>query len=223
MKIKTTNNFGHYSEETQPNPLLWMLLKQIGPEEYENVTNKLKCKDFFNDVAVTLETGKSISVYGFTTQALGLTYGKPISLLLFNTTINLENNLQVFNAYLESNKLPTLEYKLVKEGLLLTVDPWYWKNTYRTSLLTLIVRLLNVETKFQTFDEVVKHKQFASKDQQKWDAVVKKGMFFHLPEKYNKYSWYAGAAYNSEVMKDVQAYGHIIHNNGVLSWGEYLK
>lgn len=222
MKLKTSNTFGHYSEECQPNLLSWMLMKEVKEGEYENIAGVMKCKDYFNDVAVTLQTGKPIVAYGFTTENLGLDKEKPVSILLTNLTNSFENNLTVFNKYLDEHILPTITYTVVQRGVLIAVDPWYWKNTYRISLLTLIIRLLNVDTKFNSFKEIESFKQFNIKDQGKWDKVVAKGIYFHIPEKWNKFSWYAGGDYNSEKCNDLLGLATVIHNNGVLSWMGYL-
>lgn len=218
IKLTLTNTFGLYSENNQPNPIRWTILRQDGDESFVNVSNKFRCKDYFNDVVYNLQTGQNLVAYGFDTTPLKLNKDEPVPLLLSDLDDCFEVNLQMLNTYLDANILPTIDYKVVKQGTIVFIDPWYWKSTYRISLLTLIIRLLNYK-EIASFDALAAYKAFPYQDQEKWDAVVKKKMFFHTPEKWNKYVWYTDPNYNSEKIKLVDYNtATVVHNNGVLSW-----
>jgi hypothetical protein len=78
--------------------------------------------------------------------------------------------------------------------------------------------------KFNNFDEVIKCKEFPYGDQWKWEAVVKPGKYFKIPKKFEDYIWYCNAKHNSG-NKSVQDYQipQLVHNNGVVSWGNNWK
>lgn len=213
-------DFPTYAEEGQPNPLRWYILKPTGLNTFENVSAVIKCKDFFNDLAYTLQTGKSFGIYRFNAGTMDLKKDQPVYMLLTETTQNFRHNLGVMNQWLASQNIPPVTEQDSTKGLVVCFDPWYWKNTYRISLISLIVRLMNVDTKFGSFDEVVKHTQFAPKDQAKWTAVVKKNIFFNVSKKFDKYVWYCGPEHNSE--KELSYVSSYVHNNGVLSWSNVV-
>ena len=86
------------------------------------------------------------------------------------------------------------------------------------SLLSLIVRIINTDKKFNDFEEVKKGEHLVDGDKSKWGQVVKKGTYFKLPKELHKYVWYAGKKMNSKTLKDEYSLPSLVHNNGVLSW-----
>ena len=212
----------HYSEIPQPNPLRWYIVVPKGDATYENVSGELKCKDFFNDLAYTIQTGKSFTIYGFNAGNYSPPKkNEPVYLAVKHTTPHFEYNMKVLNKWLvKDQKFPAIVFEKSQEGLyLLTIPPIYWTKTYYTSLITLVIRLMNQDAPFTSFDEVIKKTNFAVQDQNLWKQVVAKGWFFKdLPKKLSKYLYYAGAAYNSEEGVSDYALSQIIHNNGVLGW-----
>ena len=222
MKITLKNLSIHYSEIPQPNPLRWYIVVPKGAATYENVSGEVKCKDFFNDLAYTIQTGRHFSIYGFNAgQYFPPTKDKPVYLAVKNTTQFFEANMKVLNQWLEEDqKFPTIGCEKSQEGLyLLTIPPIYWTKTYYTSLITLVIRLMNQEEAFSSFDEVIKKTTFAVQDQNLWKQVVAKKWFFKdLPAKLSKYIYYAGSAYNSEQGVSDYALSQTVHNNGVIGW-----
>ena len=212
-----------YAEEGQPNPLNWYILKKTGKDTFENVSAPIICKDFFNDLAYTLQTGKSFSIYGFNAGSFKLPADEPVYMLLTKTTPQFIGNFyNVLNPWLVEQKCPSIDLMIVDNGYLIKFDLWYFKNVYRISLVSLIIRLLNVEHSFKDFQEVIDYKKFPTKDQLKWDQVVKKGVFFKIPNKLEKYIWYCGKDHNSETIKEGYQVSSMVHNNGVLEWSQYL-
>lgn len=212
-----------YAEESQPNPLRWYILRQTAPECFENVSAPIVCKDFFNDLAYTLQTNKSFSIYGFNAGVFKLPKDKPVYMLLTHTTEQFERNIcSVLNPWLLENQCPMIGMMKVDNGLLISFTPWYFKNVYRISLVSLIIRLLNIDHKFDTFKEVVAYKKFPTKDQLKWNIVVAKNLFFNIPKKLDSYLWYCGPEYNSKTYKEGYQLSSFVHNNGVLEWSQHM-
>jgi len=213
-----------YAEEDQPNPLQWHILKQTGPESFENVSAPIICKDFFNDLVYTLQTGKSFSIYSFNAGNFKLPEDKPVYMLLTETTPQFEKNIvSVLNPWLLEQQCPIIGMMKVDNGYLISFKPWWFENVYRISLVSLIIRLLNIEHVFKDFEEVKAYKKFPSKDQYKWDIVGAKNTYFNIPKKLDKYLWYCGPKHNSDTVKpgDYQL-SSLVHNNGVLEWSKYF-
>lgn len=224
MKITITSK-GTYGEEGQPNPMRWMILTKEDDNSYKNETSWLRCKDFFNDFVYARHTKKYFNIYGFDTNKMNVgSPGEPVYMLLDVLTKQFLYNMDALNTWLkEDQKMPWIPYTPHEGKVLLQIPSIYFDNTYNISLLSLIIRLLNVEHEFKWFKEVITYKEFPEKDQQKWDQVVKKKTFFKLPEDLKKYIWYAGPTCNS--IKEPEGYQvkSLVHNNGVLSWGHYFK
>jgi hypothetical protein len=222
MKITLKSLGIHYSEIPQPNPLRWYIVVPKDKQTFENVSGELKCKDFFNDLAYTIQTGKDFTIYGFNAgQYSPPKKDKPVYLAVKYTTNWFETNMKVLNKWLvEDQGFEPIGVDKSQEGLyLLTIPAIYWTKTYYTSLITLLIRLMNQEQEFKTFDEVVKKTTFATQDQNLWKQVVAKGWFFkNLPKALSKYVYYAGSAYNSEKPVDSYAISSTVHNNGVIGW-----
>jgi len=220
----TIKSKGSYAEEDQPNPLQWYILKKTGDTTFENVSAPIICKDFFNDLAYTLQTGHAFSIYGFNAGSFKLPKDEPVYMFLTKTTKELKENY--YNAllpFLEEQKAGMIGFVEVSNGILICIDRWYFENVYRISLVSLIIRLLNIEHAFKDFEEVKAYKKFPSKDQYKWDIVVAKNKFFAVPAKLAGYLWYCGPKHNSDTVKhgDYQL-SSLVHNNGVLEWSKYL-
>lgn len=222
MKITLKNLSIHYSEIPQPNPLRWYIVVPKAKNTYENVSGELKCKDFFNDLAYTIQTGKVFTIYGFNAGSYSPPKkDKPVYFAVKNTTAYFESNMKVLNKWLEQDQgFPAIGVEKSEEGLyLLTVPPIYWTKTYYTSLITLVIRLMNQEEAFSSFDEVIKKTSFAVQDQNLWKQVVAKKWFFNnLPTKLSKYMYYCGEAYNSEKQVADYSISQLVHNNGVIGW-----
>ncbi len=211
---------GHYSEEHQPNPLRWLILNRVGPEEFTAQGHWLKCKDFFNDYVYSYNTRKGISIYSFNAGVMDIPpKGEPVFMALKAFTPHFQHNMKVMNEWLQRQQMPPIPLDVQDNLALIVFDPIYLKNTYNISLISLMIRLMSDPVKFDTFEEALKYKGFYAKDQQKWDQVVKKGIFFKIPSKFDKYLWYYQENSNSEKI-DHSYYGlsGLVHNCGVLSW-----
>ena len=224
MKITFVNK-PTYAEEGQPNPLRWCILSGTPKTGFTNESSWLRCKDFFNDYAVAYNGGKRFQIYGFSTEKMVLApQGTPVYMALDALTKEFESNLGYLNLWLEEQGCPTIGWLTTDKYPVIELAPFYFANTYNISLISLIIRLLNVDTHFYSFDEVVKYKDFPTKDQQKWDQVVAANRYFQLPAAMQKYVWYASKDKNSELTPDNDySLPSLVHNGGVLSWTNAMK
>jgi len=224
MKITITNK-GSYSEEGQPNPMRWMILSQVAPGTFTNESAWLKCKDFFNDLAYTMQTGKSFSIYSFDAGKMKASFETDgyVKMLLDVLTPTFLDNLTMLNDWLDgAPKMPRIQWERQEDGkVLISLAPEYFKNTYNISLISLIIRLCNYDNMvFNTFKDLEDCKKFPYGDQWKWNTVVKKKIYFNLPEALQKYVWYEDATHNSETIKEGYSIPQLVHNCGVCSWSK---
>lgn len=212
-----------YAEEGQPNSLRWLVLHRTAPQEFVPNGHWIKCKDFFNDLVFAYQTGHKFSVFGFNTTNMKVPVkGEPLFMLLKAIEPTFLKNIAVMNEWLVSQGCPVVTFeKNDEDQVLIAFDPFYLANTYNISLISLIIRLMNSEKQFASFAEAQKYKGFHLKDQQKWNQVVAKKVYFNIPEKMKKYVWFQNADYNSEKpFKGNETY--MIHNSGVLCWSNFL-
>lgn len=213
---------GNYAEESQPNPIRWLLLHRTGEKEFEPQGYWLKCKDFFNDYAYSYQTRKGFSIYGFNAGAMKIPeQGQPVFMAVKFLTPHFQHNMEVLNNWLVAQGVPPVPLDIDGDLALLGFDPFYFQNTYNISLISLIIRLMNYEKKFPTFKEALECTAFAPKDQAKWSEIVKKDAFFKVPDKLKKFIWYYSEQQNSEKTEHTH-YGlsSYVHNCGVLAWSK---
>ena len=224
MKITFVNK-PTYAEEGQPNPLRWCILSGTPETGFTNESSWLRCKDFFNDYAVAYNGGKRFQIYGFSTEKMNIPKkGEPVYMALDATTKAFPFNLGKFNTWLKDKDLPTIVYRPYEGKWIIEIAPYYFSNTYHISLLSLIIRLCNMDVEFKDFESLTEYKSFPTKDQQKWDQVVAAKRFFNLPEQMKKYVWYASKDKNSELTPDSDySLASLVHNCGILQWNQAMK
>lgn len=217
MKI-TWKTQPSYAEEGQPNPLRWAILSGSLEEGFTNETSWLKCKDFFNDYCYTYNTGKPMAIYGFNTKDMAIpAKGEPVYIAVKDITPQFKENVQ--------NVTSNVAIHEADDGTcVLELHPDHFANTYSISLVSLVIRLCNVEHSFGSLEEMKVYQKFPSQDQSKWNQVVAKKVFFSLPEKLKKYIWYSGEQHNSETEVTMASYqlASNIHNCGVLTYGRFM-
>jgi hypothetical protein len=215
-----------YNEESQQNPLRWWLLQPKG-EVLESIAGPMKCKDFFNDIVYTLNTGKVFSIYQFNSEVVKkLKKGDPLYFLLTSTATEFINNVEkTLNPWLEAQGAPPLLLIPSDQGLVLSLAPFYYKNTYNISLIALLVRMFNIDVKLTKMEDLT-DKTVPYGDWSKWNPVKQRGYFFKLPESVDKFIWWQGSGYNNEVITEECSEGYtipqLVHNNGVLNWTKNL-
>jgi len=221
VTIKPLGN--RYIENGQPNPIQWYILKET-EDGFINQTDAFKCKDFLNDVVYYLNTKQSFSIYEFDTSILkDISLEKPLPLYLTNLCPKFIDNInKVVNPWFKENGWPQLDVHKVEETTaILFLDPFYLKNTYNVSLVTLIVRLCNYQP-FNSFKELKAYK-YPYQDQALWDTALDNNIYFNLPDKVKEYIWYQGDGYNNKKMvhTDYRTTSYV-HNCGFVAWSNCL-
>ena len=75
---------------------------------------------------------------------------------------------------------------------------------------------------YKTWKEIEASPHLTYGDASKWGTVVKKGVFFAIPDKLKKYVWYCGPERNSDNPGPDYSISSLVHNNGVVSWSGYF-
>lgn len=220
MKFTYTSK-GTYSEIGQPNPIRWAILSGTPETGFVNESSWLKCKDFFNDYVVAYNGGKRFGIYGFSTEHMNIPEkGQPVYMAVKDLTSSFLPNLNTLNGGLPE---PVGVLKAEDDTVVLRIPAYYFENTYNISLISLMIRLCNIDYVFSSYEEFVNYKQHAGQDQNLWNNVVAKGKYFNLPDHLKGYVWYAGEQYNSTKEMQVYQMSSLIHNGGVVSWGAHFN
>lgn len=207
------------AEIFQPNPLRWAICKPDGKGNAEVISTWIKCKDFFNDLTYTIQTGKNFSIYGFNAASYSPPKkGQPVYFALKFLFPEFFHNMKILNSFLKEQGVPEIEVeKQQLNSALITVPGYYFERTYNTSLVTLLIRLMNVQTKFTSFDEVLKF-DYPQQELNLLNPVKTKGWWFNkFPEAGKKFVWHASKENNSD-NPNLPYISTLVHNNGVLSW-----
>lgn len=225
MKLTITNKSA-YAEEGQSNPIRWAILSGSPEEGFVNESAWLKCKDFFNDYCVAYQGGPRFGIYGFSTEKMTIPKnGEPVYMALSGLTKNFLANFIRLREWLLKNNCPDIGAEAFEDKVILEFAPFYFKNTYNISLISLMIRIINDEKFNGTIEELKTYKiPGDGRDEAKWQTAVKKNVFFQLPEKYQTFVWYCSPTHNSETSKDLPVYqlSSLIHNNGLVSWSTQL-
>lgn len=218
--------FGNYSEILQQNSIRWVILKKDG-DNFVSQSSALKCKDFFNDWVYTRKTGKPMSIYSFDTGKMtDIDPSKAGFLLVYNLTTEFKHNLHILNTWLEEQGTPgifILEDYILEElpgdfkSMIIEIPPYFLENTYRISLLSLLIRLMNVKNTFNSWESILNF-TYNTQDQFLFDVAKTSKLWFQPHPKIEKYIWYAGEEYNSEKHFNPT----YIHNNGIFNWNNFL-
>lgn len=221
MKLTFTPKQNGFIEESQPNPIMWSILSGNRETGYNAETGWIRCKDFFNDYVVAYNGGPKFCIYGFNTELVTFpAKGENAFFLVKNCTEHFSENVSEFNTWLEKQGQPAVYMEEYKNGqYVLEIPAFFLKNTYNISLVTLIIRLCNDIKKFGSFEEIIKYKEFASKDQIKWNYAVNKNNFFNIPDKFIEYTWYLTKDVNSKAVLSGYSLSSYVHNNGFISFG----
>lgn len=209
-----------YAEESQANPIRWAILKQDKEGNFTNESAWLMCKDFFNDYVVAYNGGPRFNIYGFSTVGMDIPeHGLPVFIAVKGLNKYFHENMGMLNNYLFHMKHPPVTFEQVVGDceLVLLIDPFFLKCTYNISLLSLIIRCLNDGIEFPTWEDFLKCERFNHRDMPKIGAIIKKGVFFELPEKLSKFTWWASDKYNSDVECPVYQLSSLVHNGGCVS------
>ena len=214
---------GQYAEIDQPNPLRWRIMHR-SKDVLTSQSCLIKCKDFFNDVVAWKKAKKSFTIYGFKNNIKFNREG----LYLFLTEIeNRElfmNNLEIVQEKLLQDLKDTFAFSEHEDGIVVLIPHKVFSNTYYISLLTMLIRLCNYNTKYEDWDSIfaddapINTIEEAFTDKAK-TFTQKNG--FKLLTKYRKLWYNSTDGWNSLSGKELIA--SIIHNNGVCDWVKSME
>jgi len=204
-----------YSEIDQNNPIRWAIFKYQGNDTFVQQTGLFKCKDFFNDFVAKYH-GADVSIYGMRTadnevDAAGMFIG------LWNITDQFIGNVErAINPKLQQELGIQLLPAQVGDTVLVFLPKVLFDSTYTISFLTLLIRACNDVKEWSCYEHLVSESLES--------LLVSNVSWFKEasllpPEHLRKYWYYAGPAYNNEVIQNNNySFSSMVHNNGVLGW-----
>ena len=221
MKV-TYNDFGAYSEIGQVNPIRWVVMKKDENGDFSSQSSTLRCKDFFNDWVYTRKTKKPMKIYGFDTGKMDDIDDKKAGfVLVYNICPRFLDNLKVLNEFLleQTPGIFIIDNYVLKgldvgPSLIIEIPPYFLENTYRISLLSLLIRLMNNDI-YLSWKQILKF-AFNYQDAKLFESVKNFNTWFQPHPIIDKYIWFAGKEYNS--MSPHSHVSSFIHNNGVVNW-----
>mgnify|MGYP003552333533 FL=1 len=224
-------NLGNYAELDQKNPLRWTFMKKV-KDTYTNSSNIFKCKDFFNDVIAYRHLKKKFVKYGMGSDSAKFTRKGGIWVLLNNTTDSLIGNIErcinkefkdTWGIKLEM--LPVNNTDFVSDNLtphkmvLMYIPKKALTNTFRISLITLMIRNCNVWQDIASYDDLITPAfgKDGSLDECRYNMLKKRAYQFPGETEWVFYT----PSYNS---KSTWAnwMTSVVHNNGVMGFTENL-
>ena len=156
---------GHYNELSQYNPMTWSIGSfDKSANTFYPLVRPMKCRDYFNDVAyiytaednIPITISRTYKQYGF--EVFDLPYQ------MFRTQggihILLQNLCPEFQAHVEGPLVEFLEKHKAeqlpefifdeqdKTKCVVFIPDFYWRRTYRVSLLTQLIRMCNYPKDF---------------------------------------------------------------------------
>ena len=215
---------GQYAEIDQPNPLRWRIMYR-SKDVLTSQSCLIKCKDFFNDVVAWKKAKKSFTIYGFKNNIKFNREGLYVHLTDIEDVNTFLHNLYVMDERLERNLKIGMSWYVQEDNSIVVLIPHkVFSNTYYISLLSMLIRLCNYNTKYEDWDSIFDEKapintiEEAFTDKAK-TFTQKNG--FKLLTKYRKLWYNSTDGWNSLSGKELIA--SIIHNNGVCDWVKSME
>lgn len=231
MLVNYTATLGHYIENSQINPLRWVLLHQVDEGVYENTTNVFKCKDYFNDFVATYHKAPTFGVYGMQSDVAKFDEHNGLSVAILNLHTNFEHNFNVvitklceaFQCKVTFTPLTHAQVTGISQTQqlcgILYFDSECFKSTFRMSVLTLFIRNCNDSIKYNNYKDFIYHSRVDPEGDILIEDCFTTLNFSVYPEQ--DFWWYGGPRNNS-TSEWVPSYGQCIHDNGQMSWRTYF-
>ena len=214
---------GQYAEIDQPNPLRWRIMHR-SKDVLTSQSCLIKCKDFFNDVVAWKKAKKAFTIYSFKNN---VKFNKE-GLYLFLTEIeNRElfmNNLEIVQEKLLQDLKDTFAFSEHEDGIVVLIPRKIFNTTYYISLLTMMIRLCNYNTKYTDWDSFFDENAPLNTVEEAFNDNAKaftQKNGFKLLTKYRKLWYNSTNGWDSASGKDL--IGSIIHNNGVCDWVKSME
>lgn len=226
IKFVKNKTFSSLTESGQTNPIRWTILKKIDDNTYEEVSPIIKCRDYFNDWVVSINSKVDFKCYGFQTDFA--CYEDQVGMYVKVTGLlkAFKENICFVNKHLESINRPLIEfYAVVDDGIILWLDPFYMRSSYYISYITAMIRCANCNDVISSID------QLADKDTIGHGLKTKK---LELPDGLEDFAhhskeceWASNplckAAEYTDLNKDnIESVKMVIHNCGYINWKTVL-
>lgn len=202
-----------YTESNQNNPLRFVIYKKEG-DTYQAQAGQMKCRDYMNDL-VAIKHGVEINIYGFKNKDIVFEEDGGMFIRLLNCVDSLKERLDKVVDLPEGFSYTLEPIDGAPGQYLLYLSKEFFTSTYYISYFTLMLRAVNVEAEFPTFESLEGSAETLFRSY--WKMISKYRM--HLPEKYKEYWFFYGEKYNS---KTTTEYTGMIHGNGVIAWVGYI-
>ena len=225
FKLKNTHQTT-YGEIHQPNPLRWRIMFRE-KNVLSSQSGIIKCKDFFNDVVAWKKAKMAFSMYSFKNDIKFNRYGVYFHITGIEDRDRFFANLDVLNQRLQQDLNTKVSYykaSRCKTAAIIHIPNPLWENTYRISLVTMMIRLSNYAMAYEGWDDFFKEDApmcTADKAFTKEAQKLTKAFGFNPPAITNGCWYYSTHGYISK--KCPKPAVSIIHNNGCSSWAKALE
>jgi len=205
-----------YGQIPQYNPIEFALYR-LKDDKWEPETGWFKCRDFFNDV-VSGYHGFKERIYGFAPKELSYhDYG--VWIRLKNLYPEFFHNVELLKPVLDEigvtlNFVPLAD---VPSQAFVLFPRKLFENTFVISKVTLMIRMCNCKTEYNSWEEVKASSQEILYLHEKTN-FNKRGLT--LPEKYANYWYYAHRDFHSQI-KDHNV--NITHDCGFRTWENNME
>jgi hypothetical protein len=224
FNIQIKNNT-KYLEVGQINPLRWKTLYRLDGDTFEDQSGWVKCKDFYNDTVAFFKAGSVFSIYGYKNNIKKNDEGVYFLLKFITDKKAFFHNLNTVNTRLfQDLKCSVGAWDQDSDEMVICIPNELWETTYRISMITYVLRLCNYGITYDKWEDLWHSQAPSHQTDHAFSATAIKNakeLGFLVPEKFKDYWYFAGKEYNSVTNNKMT--GHIIHNNGVSNWSEYMK
>jgi hypothetical protein len=215
---------GQYAEIDQPNPLRWRIMHH-SKGVLTSQSCLIKCKDFFNDVVAWKKAKRSFTIYGFKNKIKLNKEGLYVHLTDIEDVNTFLHNLFVMDERLERDLKIGMSWYVQEDDTIVVLIPHkVFNSTYYISLLSMLIRLCNYNTKYEDWDSIFDENAPINTIEEAFNDGAKaftQKNGFKLLTKYRKLWYNSTNGWDSASGKDL--IGSIIHNNGVCDWVKSME
>lgn len=212
-------------QSSQQNPILWAILRRTGETTFEYLTPKFKCKDYFNDFVSYIQYKASFQIYGMQSSWVEQDVNGSVWVEVSNLGSQFEHNFKTCLPYYFEKFGVYIHYNQHQDSsAILEFRKECWSNTLIISVLTLIIRNCNLNTKFSSRTDLFNFLFYRDCNYNTVTVfVLGTDKLDLLP--YKEYVWFAGEALNSTKKKRgwIESNSYIIHDNGITGWCNAFK
>lgn len=219
-------------ENDQANSIRWQTVERIDDELYMAICPKFKCKDYFNDFVVFKHFKVVFTQYGM--QSDWVKFDEHGGFYCYLTGLKksfLNNMSEIINPSLMDNYGILLELEMNEDSseAIIYFPSQACANTYRISLITMLIRNANENIQFTDWEDFMKRSNFQNemygcslKDHANYNRIYTNDYCLNAE---SDYVFYMGKHYNSKVgvetSEKIKNFQGSLHNNGFRNWLEH--